>query len=264
VNEQKGSITVKKTIALARVVVLESFRRKDPYVVLILGFVITLGAGLFARYGVAGLEKFVKDVSFTAVNVFTSVLCVVAAARQIPMEVQNRTLYPLIAKPVSRATVLFGKYFGVGVLSSAVVLFFALELLVLFWWLGIAIEPIFFQALYLRILSMWLIAALVIFMSLILTHAANVTISLMMVLAMNIFANTILTVHSELQGIPRKVAEVIYWVTPHLELFDLSKKVVHEWPPVPTWVLLSLTVYACFYSACFIGLGIYRFRKMSL
>lgn len=255
---------MRKALAIAHITVLESFRRKDPYVVLILGFFVTLGAGLFTRYGISGLEKFVKDVAFTAVNVFCSVICVVAAARQLPTEIQNRTLYPLLAKPVGRLTVYLGKYLGVGILSSAVVLFFAVELLILFWFLNITIQPIFFQAIYLRLLSMWFIAALVIFLSLIMTQAANVTVSLLSVLAMNIFANTLLTIHSELQSVPKRIAEFLYWVLPHLELFDLSKKVVHEWPAVPLWVLAALTVYAFFYSGGFLVLGLWRFRRMSL
>lgn len=255
---------MRKAFYLAYVTILESFRRKDPYVVLILGFLIVLGAGLFAHFGVQGLEKFVKDVAFTIINVFCTIICVVTAARQLPMEIQNRTLYPLVAKPVSRSIIFLGKYIGVAAMASGVVLVFSAELMVLFKILGIHITPVFFQALYLRVLSMWFIAALVLFFSLVMTHAANVTVSILVVMAMNTFANTLLTVHGELEGIPRKFAEIIYWIAPHLELFDLSKKVIHEWPPIPMWVLGVMTLYAILYSGIFLCMGCLRFRRISL
>ncbi|MGI6459847.1 MAG: ABC transporter permease subunit [Candidatus Hydrogenedentales bacterium] len=255
---------MQRLFGIAQVTVLESFRRKDPYVVLILGFAIMLGAGLFNRFGIAGLEKFVKDVALTVTNILCIVLCVVVSARQFPAELAQRTLYPLLAKPVSRTTVYLGKYLGAGIMSSAMVLLFWVELHALFLVFGISSGAIFFQALYLRILSMWLIAAVVMTLSLFLTHGANVTASLLLSLAMSTFANTILAVHSELQGAARWLAEGIYWLVPHLELFDLSKKVIHEWPSIPAGALAALTAYAAVYAALFVALGTWRFRRLSL
>lgn len=255
---------MERLLGIAYVTILESFRRKDPYVVLILGFALVLGAALFNQFGIDGLEKFVKDVALTVTNMLCIVICVVAAARQLPTEIANRTLYPLLAKPVSRTTVFLGKYLGVGAMSSAVVLLFWAELQVLFLVFGISSGVIFYQALYLRILSMWLIAAVVVALSLSLTHGANVTVSLLLCLAMSTFANTILAVHSELQGAARWIAEAVYWVVPHLELFDLSKKIIHDWPSIPIVALAALTTYAVVYAALFIGLGCWRFRRIAL
>ncbi len=255
---------MERLFGIAQTTILESLRRKDPYVVLILGFAIVLGAGLFNQFGIEGLEKFVKDVALTVTNILCIVLCVVASARQFPAEIANRTLYPLLAKPVSRTTVFLGKYLGVGLMSSAVVLLFWVELHVLFLVFEISPGAIFLQALYLRILSMWLIAAVVMALSLFLTHGANVTVSLLLCLAMSTFANTILAVHSELQGVARRLAEGLYWVVPHLELFDLSKKVIHEWPSIPAGALAALTAYAVVYSAIFIALGAWRFGRTAL
>ncbi|MFO7973868.1 MAG: ABC transporter permease [Candidatus Hydrogenedentota bacterium] len=255
---------MERLLGIAQVTILESVRRKDPYVVLILGFAIVLGAGLFNQFGIEGLEKFVKDVALTVTNVLCIVICVVAAARQLPVEIANRTLYPLLAKPVGRTTIFLGKYVGVGLMSSAVVVLFWVELQILFMMFGVSSGAIFFQAMYLRILSMWLIAAVVVTLSLFLTHGANVTVSLLLCLAMSTFANTILAIHSELQGAARWLAEGLYWVVPHLELFDLSKKVIHEWPSIPAWALVALTAYAVLYAALFIALGSWRFRRTAL
>ncbi len=139
-----------------------------------------------------------------------------------------------------------------------------MELLLLFAFFGISFSAIFFQALYLRILSMWLIAAVVLALSLFLTHAANITLSLLLMLAMSTFANTVLAVHSELQGAARLVAEAVYWVVPHLELFDLSKKVIHEWPSIPFPALAAVTAYGLVYAALFLALGCWRFRRIAL
>jgi len=253
-----------KTVTIARVAVLESVRRKDPYVVLILGAAMVLGAGVFSRFGVQGLEKFVKDVGFSVTTVFSIVICVVAAARQLPAEIQNRTLYPSLGKPISRASFYFGKYLGVSVMSSAVVIAFFMLLRLLLMVFGIPVGGVFYQALYLRVLSMWFVAAGVLCLSLFLTHAANVTISLLACMGMQIFAHSILHIHDELTGVSLRLAEAVYWIAPHLELFDLSKKVIHGWPPIPLWVLAGMTLYAMVYTALFFAVGCARFRRMPL
>jgi ABC-type transport system involved in multi-copper enzyme maturation permease subunit len=255
---------MEKVFAIAQVTIRESFRRKDPYVLLILTFLIVLGAGLFSRFGTEGLGKFVKDVGFSVTNALAIIICVVTAARQLPAEIQNRTLYPLMAKPVSRLQVILGKYLGVSLMASAVVLLFSAELYGLFRFLNIPVSATFLQAVYLRLLSVWLIAAFVIFLSLVVTHAANVTISLLLSIAMSTFNNAILTVMTELEGTSRKVFEYAYFLLPHMELFDLSKKEVHGWTPVPLWVLGAMTVYAALYASIFLGLGIRRFSRLAL
>jgi ABC-type transport system involved in multi-copper enzyme maturation permease subunit len=206
----------------------------------------------------------VKDVGFTITGGMAVLICVITAARQLPNEIQNRTLYPLLAKPVSRMQVFLGKFVGVGIMASAVVILFSLELLVLFKILGIPVSGVFWQALYLRVVSMWIIAGLTLTLSVFLNHAANVTISMLLALAMQTFANTIITVRTELEGVTLKVFDVIYWILPHLEFFDLSKREVHGYPLTPAWVLLFLTGYGIVYSMLFMSLGLRRFAKMDL
>jgi len=255
---------MEKIIAIAQVTIRESFRRKDPYVLLILTFLIVLGAGLFSQFGAEGLGKFVKDVGFSVTNALAVIICVITAARQLPAEIQNRTLYPLLAKPVSRTQVLIGKYVGVSVMATAVVILFAIELYVLFRYLRIPVSEVYFQAVYLRVVLMWVIAAFTIFLSLVMTHAANVTISLLLSVAMATFNNAILTVMTELEGITLQVFRGLYYILPHFELFDLAKKEVHGWPPVPAWVLIAMTAYAVLYSGIFLGLGVRRFSRLAL
>lgn len=255
---------MEKIWGIAQTTITESFRRKDPYVVLIIAALIVFGAGLFSRFGTEGLGKFVKDVGFTVTGGMAVLICVITAARQLPTEIQNRTLYPLLAKPVSRVQVFLGKFVGVGVMASAVVILFAIELFILFKVLGIPVSGVFWQALYLRVVSMWIIAGLTLTLSVFLHHAANVTISMLLALAMQTFANTIITVRTELEGITLRVFDAIYWMLPHLEFFDLSKREVHGYPLTPLWVLAFLTLYGAVYSGLFMSFGLRRFAKMDL
>jgi ABC-type Na+ efflux pump permease subunit len=54
-----------------------------------------------------------KDIALGAMSLFTSLLAVLATARLLPQEIEDRTAYTILAKPVSRFEYLAGKLFGV-------------------------------------------------------------------------------------------------------------------------------------------------------
>ena len=84
---------MQKVLAIAHTAIMESLRRKDAYVVIILVALIVFGAGIFSRFGTEGVGKFVKDVAFSVTGGMAIMLCVIAAARQLPNEIQNRTAH---------------------------------------------------------------------------------------------------------------------------------------------------------------------------
>jgi ABC-type transport system involved in multi-copper enzyme maturation permease subunit len=66
--------------------------------------------------------RFIVDVGFGAIDLFGSVLTIALTAQLFFNELEHRTLFTLLAKPVSRGEFLLGKFFGVG---QAIALFSA-------------------------------------------------------------------------------------------------------------------------------------------
>jgi hypothetical protein len=57
--------------------------------------------------------KFMKDVSFGALQIFAFIIAIAATSLLIPKDVEDRTLYTILAKPVPRLDYLLGKLGGV-------------------------------------------------------------------------------------------------------------------------------------------------------
>ncbi len=246
---------------------LESIRRKDIYVLLILSLVLMGGVGSIQFFGVSGLERFLKDISLFVINVCVLVLCVTATARQLPRELEMRTIFPLLAKPMSRAEYLAGKYFGSLLLACLAMVLFALEFAIISRMAGTQLGGIFVQALYLRFLSLSIVVAMTLCLSLILTHGANVTISILLIFGASLFSRSVNLVHLNLSETSPMMAKTIVWIyylTPHFDLFDLSDKVVHGWPPVSWQVLGILTLYGVVYTIALMVLAYLIFRRKSL
>lgn len=169
-------------LLIMRAVLLENLRRRDFYVVLILMGMFLVGA-LIAR--LAGIQNeatavLLLNLGLTVAVLSAHALTLLAAARQIPNELDLRTIYPLLAKPMSRNQLLIGKW-------AAVWLSGVLALLAL---LPLAMLPIravsgtsavlFAEALFLQITSLGLLAALATLGSLLMPRALNiVTVALL-------------------------------------------------------------------------------------
>jgi len=243
---------------------VETVRRKDLYVVWMLAVFGLAGGSILATMGVRGIETFLRDITLTVVNFLSMAICIWLAARQVPEELTRRTLFPLLARPVRRFDVLLGKFVAVWLLSC-----FALVVLALVAWITLAlfqaqVGPIFFQWVYLRALSFAPIAAMTMAMSLLMSPAATVVLSGLLTLFGTTFARTLAESVRAAEGAEQLVLKGVYFLLPHLDLFDLSQKTAYNYPPVPLWTLGVLLLYALAYVFVFLGLGELRFRRMAV
>src|SRR5690349_19442164 len=112
-------------LALSGVVIKELYRRKDFYVLFVLTAVITLLMGSASFFNDAQIVRYLKDLALLLIWASTLVIAIVTTARQIPAERENRTIFPLLAKPVTRGQVILGKFAGCWFASGlAVVVFY--------------------------------------------------------------------------------------------------------------------------------------------
>src|SRR5215204_4464303 len=98
--------------AVAGIVIKELYRRKDFYVLFILTALITLAMGSFKLFDDEKIIRYIKEICLLLIWVSSLVIAIMTAARQIPAEREHRTIFPLLAKPITRGQLIFGKFLG--------------------------------------------------------------------------------------------------------------------------------------------------------
>ncbi len=93
-------------------------RMRVFYFLLIFAVIIIASTFLFLRYSFEQELKLLKDVSFGAMNLFSGVFAVVGTALLIPKDIEERTLYTILSKPVPRLEYLMGKLLGMLILIA--------------------------------------------------------------------------------------------------------------------------------------------------
>ena len=99
--------------AIATNTQLELYRLKVFYFLLIFALLIIGSSAFMIDFTFQEQFQLIKDVSLGAMSIFTWLLAVLATAMLLPKDIEDRTLYTILAKPVPRFEYLIGKLLGV-------------------------------------------------------------------------------------------------------------------------------------------------------
>jgi len=99
--------------ALASNTLLELIRLKVFYFLLLFGLLIIGSSAFVGKFTFQEQFQVLKDVALGAMSIFTWLLAVLSTALLLPKDIEERTLYTILAKPVPRFEYLLGKLLGV-------------------------------------------------------------------------------------------------------------------------------------------------------
>lgn len=102
-----------RVFAISSNTLLELVRLKVFYFLLIFALLIIGSSAFTAKLTFQEQFQVLKSVSLGAMSIFTWLLAVLATAMLLPKDIEDRTLYTILAKPVPRLEYLLGKLLGV-------------------------------------------------------------------------------------------------------------------------------------------------------
>lgn len=253
-------------LAVAGVVILEMIRRKDVYVLLILTALITLSLGSVTFFGDPKIARYLKEVCLTLIWICSLVISVMSAARQIPAEKESRTLFPLLAKPISRSQVMLGKFAGCwAACCASMALFYLLFAIISGSKEGAWPVANYLQAYWLHCMFCGLVVAMTLLGSVWFTAvSSNATILLVAVTGLLLLGRHLHKVAAKTGGVLGHLLDAAYYTLPHLEFYDVRDLIVHNWPRIDWVVIGQDTLYGVLYGAVFLMLACLRFRRLAV
>lgn len=187
-------------LPIVRAMAIEALRRRDFVVVAL--FMSLLFAFLLAARWV-GLERpasgtFLLNLSLTLVVATTHLITLLIAARQFPSELEQRTLYPLLARPIHRHDVIIGKWMASALMGIGLFILLAVPVMLIVPKLEFYDNRTLAQLLLLQIPALTTTAAIPIACSLLMPRALATSLSLVIVFGMNwlpAFSNRLPVLH---------------------------------------------------------------------
>ncbi len=235
-------------LLIAKQCFLELARKKDFYVLILL--FVGLSAFFYGQSfsGINDASRYLKDIGYSLIILFSMIIAVTFSAKQLPAEMGSKTIYPLLAKPVSRAELLLGKYLGSLVISSvSFTVFYMLYLIFVMSKGEGAGFTLILQSYALSILLLALISSFSVFFSLFFTIGANITITFLLYFSIYWYNGMLRDALLLSPGEASYLYNILYYILPHFEFYDMRTRFVHLWGPLPLWAFSSIILYTGIY-----------------
>lgn len=120
--------------AIASNTFLELVRLKIFYFMLIFGVAVIGISAFTSQFSFQEQFQALKDVALGAMSIFTWLLATLSTAMLLPKDIEERTLYTILAKPVPRLEYLLGKLLGVLVMLAVALALMSVVFLALLAW----------------------------------------------------------------------------------------------------------------------------------
>lgn len=251
----------------------ESVRDKVLYNLVVFAVLLIAVSFLLGQVTAGQDVKIIKDLGLAAIATFGLLIAVFIGIGLVWKEVERRSIYSLLSKPIRRHEFILGKYAGL-----ALTLFVNVSVMTLAFyavlaylntqfpenvrnaWPAPATDPGMLRAIVLIFMELLVVTAIALFFS---TFSgpflsAALTFGLWVIGHFNAdLRNFEAVVESQAVG---SVARALYYVLPNFAAFDIKAQVVHALP-VPAAYIATTTAYGVVYIALLLAGAVTIFAK---
>jgi ABC-type transport system involved in multi-copper enzyme maturation permease subunit len=253
-------VSASVVLVAARQVMREAWRRRTLPALALFGCGI-ISSSAFLSFFQLGMEiKFFKDVGITVMFLFGALATLALVSSQLSGEIESRTIYNVLSKPVRRVELVLGKFAG-SIAATAFVIAPMVAILVFFVHVdrgGSAFETI--KAGYFLWLSFVVLSAIA--LAIASFSSSTVCVALTVLVLVLSYLKGAVTTYLALvaqSGVAAKVGQAIYYLLPNFENFNVRTALVHD-TVVPWPYVFRTTLYAAALVAFFLYLGVQIFQ----
>ncbi len=227
---------------------------------------LLVGAALLVGQISIGIEQVVLvNLGLTAIALFGIVIAIFIGIGLVWKEIEKKTLYTVLSRPVRRWEFITGKFFGLAGTLAVNTLFMSIGFFAALYYLTrslAAFDPGLFVAIYFIILQFLIVTAL----ALLFSSFSSPLLSAVMTFALFIigsFAEDLRAFAEMSEGATRWVTSGAAWLVPNLASLNVVAQVAHG-VAVPGNLVLYNTAYAVSYAGAALCGAILIFEKRNL
>ena len=205
-------------------------------------------------------SKIIKDMGLASISIFGALIAIFVGIGLVYKEIDKRTIFTIVSKPVTRYQFILGKYFGLVLTILVEVLAMGTIFFALVYYTSGQIDPKLFAALGLTFLELMVICAVAIFFS----SFSTPILSGMFTLGIYVIGHMTRDLYEFSANFEGTSLEVIfkslYYVFPNLDNFNIRAQAVHGLYIDPKYFLYSV-LYGFLYIALLLFVSSIIFTK---
>ena len=238
----------------------ENLRDKISYNLLLFAALLIAASLLLGSLSVGEQAKIVTDMGLASINLIGVIIAVFVGIGLVSKEIERRTIYTIIARPISRAQFVVGKYLGLVVTLSVNLSIMLLVFLITLWWSRSPIHASLLQAVELILIELLVVTAV----ALLFSTFSSPMVSASMTLGLYVIGH----LTPDLKGIAEKsqneftsmLMTLVYYVCPNLEMLNIKGQAAAG-VPVSLIYQSMATVYGLFYASLLLAVACIIFQR---
>jgi ABC-type transport system involved in multi-copper enzyme maturation permease subunit len=251
----------------------ESVRDRVPYTMVVFAVLMIAASFLISQLTAGQDLKIIKDLGLATLSIFGLLIAVFIGIGLVSKEVERKSVFGLLTKPVTRAQFILGKYLGLVMtlvvnLSAMTVAYY----LVLFYmdvtattamrasWVAPALDPRQLIALVLIVAELALVTAVALLFSTFSSPLLSALLTLGLWVAGHFNGDLRQFEQVVDQPVVAWIARTLYYVLPNLAPFNVKAEVVYGVPVSAAHVGYTL-LYAAVYIAALLVAAVAIFRR---
>ena len=248
-----------KIMPIAKNTFKETLRGKMFNIMLIFALVTIGSTKMFSFFTPREEMKMIKDMGFFFIIFFGLLIAIFLGAKMITEELEKKTIYTVLSKPIHRYELILGKLVGTMFALLINLCFMSIVFLGVLYLKERALNFEIFKAMFLIFISLSLLSSIAIMFSTFATTTISVTLTIFLYIVGNIFEYL---GHLAQKGgmVLKFVLEGAYYLFPNFTNFNINRDVVHG-TAVSGLHIFKVTIYGLNYIIIFTLLAILFFRK---
>jgi ABC-type transport system involved in multi-copper enzyme maturation permease subunit len=254
-----------KVLSIALNTFRENLRDKLLYNLLIFALLMIGSSILLMRLTLGEYNRLILDIGLGSINFFGVLIAIFVGIGLVSKEIEKKTIYTIVSKPVARYQFLLGKYAGLCLTLFVNTIVMAVGLFVVLY--GIAAlyaQDAPFHDVLLKALSMIYLEFMVVTaVALLFSTFTSATLSAIFTLAVYVIGHLtadLKALGQKMEGPGRNVLEGMYYLLPNLDRFNLKGHVTHQ-IDVPAGDLFLIAAYGMAYTAFLLMLASVIFQR---
>ena len=240
---------------------------RDRVLYNLIAFAVLLsGAAIFVGQISIDIERLVViNLGLTSVSLFGVVIAIFIGIGLVSKEIEKRTLYTVLSRPVRRWEFIVGKFFGLAGTLVVNTFFMAIGVFAALLYVAhkfLASDALIFVALYFIILQFLIICSLALLFSSFSSPLLSAVFAFS-VFVIGSFADDLRGFASLTSGVTRWIATGAAYLVPNFSALNVISGVAHQ-QSVSGALILQNTLYALFYPAMALSGAVLIFERRNL
>ncbi len=225
----------------------EASRNRVSVVIFAFALVLILSATVALEFTVTTFERVMTDVGLGVMSLISACLTIFLGSGLIPREIERRTIFMVVSRPVSRSTFVVGRLIGNVLTVVVMTLVMAIILAVQFKLGNYDFNRSLQVAIFGFLLEAMLLSAVAIFFSTWSSQIVTVVATVGMYFLGHASQELYKMANNAKSGVVGVLGKVTYYLIPNFDRFDFKAQATYA-ELVPTGDVVSATLYALGYT----------------